>query len=87
MATGAGDGTARVWDVALSGDRRLVASAALDGTVRLWDARSGAWSRTLRPDRLYEGMDITELSGVTAAQRDALLALGAVDRSARATPA
>jgi hypothetical protein len=32
-------------------------------------------------------MDITGLTGVTAAQREALLALGALDRSAPATSA
>jgi WD40 repeat protein len=79
--------TATVWGVALSGNGGLVASAALDGTVRLWDARGGAPLRTLRPDRLYERMEITGLTGVTAAQHDALLALGAVDRSDRATGA
>jgi hypothetical protein len=34
----------------------------------------------LRPDRPYERMDITGLTGVTAAQRAALLALGAVEK-------
>jgi hypothetical protein len=47
--------------------------------VRLWDAGSGAFLRTLRSDRRYERVDITGLTGVTAAQRAALLTLGAVD--------
>jgi hypothetical protein len=42
---------------------------------------------TLRPDRLYECVDITGLTGVTAAQRDALLSLGAVERSGHAAGA
>ncbi|HVP22134.1 MAG TPA: NB-ARC domain-containing protein [Anaerolineaceae bacterium] len=72
------------WGVAMSGDGRLVADAALDGTVHLWDAHSGAQLLTLRPDRLYERMDITDLTGITEARRSALLALGAVDRRAGA---
>jgi WD40 repeat protein len=79
--------TAAVWSVGLSADGRLVASSGGEGTVRLWDARSRAGLRTLRPDRLYERMDITGLTGITTAQRAALLALGAVDRSDRATRA
>ena len=36
-----------------------------------------------RPDRRYERMDISGLTGVTEAQRDVLLALGAIDHAAR----
>ena len=70
-----------VHGMALSGDGGLLASGSFDGTVRLWAARSGACRHTLRADRRYERLDITGLSGVTAAQQAALLALGAVDRS------
>ena len=72
--------TGGVWGVAVSSDGRRAASASADGTARLWDTRSDASLRTFRADRRYERMDITGLTGVTSAQREALLALGAVDR-------
>jgi WD40 repeat protein len=59
---------------------RTLASGSLDGTVKLWDTKSFSLLRTLRPDRRYEGMDITGLKGVTEAQRRVLAALGAVER-------
>jgi WD40 repeat protein len=70
-----------VRSVSLSRDGRLLASGGFDGTVRLWETSSGALLRTLRAERRYERLDITGLTGVTPAQRSALLALGAVDRA------
>jgi WD40 repeat protein len=70
---------AGVRGVALSADMRLVASGSLDGSLRLWDASTGVALRTLRVDRRYERMNITGMTGVTEAQRSALMALGAAD--------
>jgi WD40 repeat protein len=58
-----------------------VASCGDDGMVRLWEAETGACWHTLRSDRHYQRLDITGLTGVTEAQRAALLALGAIDRT------
>ena len=66
-----------VWSLALSNAGTLLASGGFDGTLRLWDVRSGALLHTMRPDRRYERMDITDLTGITGAQREALLVLGA----------
>ena len=41
----------------------------------------GATAHTLRSDRDYERLDITGLTGVTQAQRAALIALGAMEHS------
>ena len=76
-----------VWSVALSADPRsagqggqLLASASFDGTVRLWDVPSAACVRTLQGERPFERTDISGLSGITEANREALVALGAVDK-------
>ena len=71
--------TAGVPGVALSADGQRLVTGSFDGTVKLWEANSGACLATLRPKRRYEGLNISGLTGVTAAQRTGLLALGAVD--------
>jgi WD40 repeat protein/transcriptional regulator with XRE-family HTH domain len=68
-----------VWNVALSPDGRRAVSGEHDGTVALWDINTGSLIRELRPDRPYERMDITGLTGITEAQKATLKALGAVE--------
>jgi WD40 repeat protein/transcriptional regulator with XRE-family HTH domain len=70
-----------VLGVALSWNGQLVASGGDDGMLRLWDSKSGVCVRAVRSDRHYQRLEITGLTGVTEAQRAALLALGAVERS------
>jgi WD40 repeat protein len=88
LATLEGHGSP-VWGVALSADGRVLASGCYDGTARLWETADGTCLRTLRSDRRYERVDITGLTGVTVAQRAALLALGAGEQpdAARTAPA
>jgi len=68
-----------VWAVDISADGAQLVSGGLDGTVRVWSANHSESIHVLRPDRPYERMDITGLTGITHAQRKALLSLGAVD--------
>jgi WD40 repeat protein len=70
-----------VLSLALSADGQLLASGGFDGDVRLWDASIGTCIRTIQAERRYERLDVTGLTGVTDAQRKALLALGAVERA------
>jgi non-specific serine/threonine protein kinase len=83
--------TGVVRGVALSASGHLLASGGQDGIIRLWDTETGTVLLRLRPDRPYERMDITGLSGVTEAQKAALQALGAVEHApasaAQLTPA
>jgi WD40 repeat protein len=70
-----------VWGVALSADGRLLASGGDDGIVRLSETVNGTCRHRLRSDRHYQRLDITGLTGVTEAQRAALVALGAIERA------
>jgi WD40 repeat protein len=57
----------------------ILVNTSQDEVIKLWDVETGKCVKTLNVDRLYEGMNIKGVSGLTAAQRSALLALGAVD--------
>ncbi|EDX82790.1 hypothetical protein S7335_1093 [Synechococcus sp. PCC 7335] len=57
---------------------RWLASGYADGEIALWDISSGNRIRTFIPERLYEGMNITGVTGISDAQRDALMQFGAI---------
>jgi WD40 repeat protein len=59
----------------------LLASASRDGTIRLWDIETGECLSVLRPPKLYEGMNIAGVTGLSDQQRQMLLDLGAVENS------
>ncbi|MGK7911264.1 MAG: NACHT domain-containing protein [Synechococcus sp.] len=58
----------------------ILASCSLDETVKLWDLRTGACVSTI-DHRPCAGANITAVKGLTDAQRDNLLSLGAIDHS------
>ncbi|WP_413163626.1 NB-ARC domain-containing protein [Capilliphycus salinus ALCB114379] len=56
----------------------IIASGAADQTIKLWDISTGNCLQTLKADRLYEGMNISNVTGITDGQKAALKVLGAV---------
>ena len=63
--------------IELTPDKRTLVSSSTDGTIRLWDLETGQTRKLLRPQRPYENMNIADVEGLTAAQKDTLIALGA----------
>ena len=72
--------TGGVYSVVFSPTGKLLASAGHDGVIKLWNTSSGECLATLRNDRPYEHMDITDVRGLTMAQETMLKALGAFER-------
>lgn len=64
--------------LAFSHDSTLLASASLDGTIKIWAMTTNTSLYTLRAPGPYTGMNITGVTGITAAQQEALKALGAI---------
>jgi len=63
----------------------LLASGSMDETIKLWDVATGACIHTLRSPRLYEGMNITGVTGVSDAQKEILKINGAVEMEIAST--
>jgi WD40 repeat protein/transcriptional regulator with XRE-family HTH domain len=70
--------TSEIYSVNFSPDGQIVASGSDDQTARLWDASTGECLKILRALGLYEGMNITGVTGLTQAQKATLIALGAI---------
>ncbi|MUG98832.1 NACHT domain-containing protein [Scytonema sp. UIC 10036] len=69
--------TGRVNAVAFSPDGCMLATGSEDGTIKLWKTQTGECVKKLRIPGLYEGMNITGVIGLTAAEKVTLQALGA----------
>lgn len=68
-----------VYAVAFSIDGAHLYSTGADGNIRMWDVQRGIYLRTLRPPGPYAGVNLRGATGISAAQRASLLALGAVE--------
>jgi WD40 repeat protein len=71
--------TSEVWAIAISPDGKTIASGSADGAINLWEMETGESVGNMRSPRLYEGMNIAGVTGITDAQKSTLKALGAVE--------
>jgi len=71
--------TGTIYAVDFSVDGKFIASSSRDETVKLWDVQTGQCLKTYREPRPYEGLNISEASGLTTAQKAKLISLGAIE--------
>lgn len=74
-----------VWSLVLNLSQNMLLSGSQDETINCWDLETGEYLQTLRPPRPYEGMNITQTSGLTEAQQAALITLGAISQPSELT--
>lgn len=65
--------------LAFSPDGRVLLVGCEDGQLRLWDVQTGQCRRVFRAPSPYADMNITNVTGISDAQKGALKALGAVE--------
>jgi len=68
-----------VWFVAWSADGQTLASGSSDETIKVWDVNTGECQKTLKSQPPYQGMNITQITGLTDAQKATLKRLGATE--------
>ena len=71
--------TAAIRSLAFSADGSLLASGSEDENIQLWNMQTYSRLKLLESERLYEGMNISHITGLTDAEKASLKMLGAVD--------
>ncbi len=71
--------TSWILSVAFNPNGKTLASSSSDETIKIWDVETGNCLKTLKDMSLYEGMNISGVTGLTEAEKDTLKALGAVE--------
>nr|WP_322685973.1 caspase family protein [Nostoc sp. DedQUE07]MDZ8132322.1 caspase family protein [Nostoc sp. DedQUE07] len=69
-----------VMSLEFSPDGRLIVSGSIDETIRIWDASTGKCIKVINC-KIFAGLNITGVRGLTSAQRIALKLMGAIDNS------
>lgn len=57
----------------------MLATSSQGGVIQLWNPATGICQQTLIPDRPYQDTNITNITGLTEAQKEALKVLGAIE--------
>jgi WD40 repeat protein/transcriptional regulator with XRE-family HTH domain len=70
-----------VWSLKFDAYGRTLASGSDDGTIKLWDSNTYECLKTFQSAKPYEKMNITHTTGLTEAQKVALIALGAIEEA------
>ena len=60
-------------------DGHTIVAGCGDGMIHRWDIHTGDCQATVRAKRPYEGTHISNVTGISPAQRSSLIALGAID--------
>ncbi len=68
-----------IYSLAFRSDGKMLASGNEKGTIKLWDVQAGKCIQVLGSDRPYERMSITNMTGLTDAQKMMLKELGAIE--------
>jgi WD40 repeat protein len=70
--------SATIWSLAFSSDNLTLVSGSEDETIRLWNLQTGKNQKTLKAKKVYNGMQIKGVKGLTDATIATLYALGGV---------
>jgi WD40 repeat protein len=68
----------RIWSIAVSPDGNLLASGGVDETIKVWSFQSKECIYSLHNKKIYDGLNITGVLGLTDVQKNNLILLGAI---------